>query len=56
MRGEEDLLEHVLRVGLVAQHANRHAVEPARMRSIHLFEGPQVARPASFDQLEVVLP
>ena len=56
VRREEDLLEHVLRVGRVAQHANGHAVEPPRMRPVHLFERPQVALPAPFDQREVVLP
>ena len=56
VRRQEDLLEHVLRVGRVAQHADGHAVEPPRMRPIHLFERPEVALPASFDQREVVLP
>ena len=56
VRREEDLLQHVLRVGRVAEHADGHAVEPPRMRPVELLERAQVALAAPLDQGQILLP
>ena len=55
VRRQEDVLQQVLRVGRVAEHPARDAVQTPGMSPVHLLERAQVALPAALDEGQVVL-
>ena len=53
VRREEDLLQQILGIGGIAQHPEREAEQPARVRPVQLLERAELSPAAALDQRQV---